>query len=458
MKSFIVVTTLIVITFSTHAQHQFSVVDVPIFKSAKDSIEYTSAQNIFQQILSGKIKNMSADSALKQMRAIGERSITGRKKTYYATKNFMTYDSLKKLEDYSQVTKLSITNSKSKRLPRIVLQCKNLEYLELVNAPTRRVQMLKKLPNLKSLYVLNNTQLKPIKLSKTQSVKTFGLRGKSSGIVPVSFRKICNLEKLDLADNELTRFPSGIRNNVYLKELLLGNNQMTLEDGFLEESASLEKLELQRNKIKGLPPSIGNFPNLKKLTLNFNEIETVADEISSLKQLEQLSFYNNRLTVIPDGIFELPHLKEIDLYFNQIERIDQRIGQLTSLEVLYLSHNKLISLSEAIGNLTNLTALYLSNNRLSDLPVSLNHLQKLTVLRINNNYLTQTPKNLLKLNNLENIDISSNLLTELPEEVEDLNHLKLLVIVNNPWDQQSKEKLHSFTEKLRKKEIVVHSD
>jgi Leucine-rich repeat (LRR) protein len=95
---------------------------------------------------------------------------------------------------------------------------------------------------------------------------------------------------------------------------------------------------------------------------------------------------------------------------------------------------------------------------LSDLPVSMSNLSNLKVLRINNNYLTQVPKNLLKLDKLENIDISSNKLTELPDEVADLNRLKLLVIINNPWDSDSKDRLNSFTEKLRKKEIVVHSD
>jgi hypothetical protein len=36
--------------------------------------------------------------------------------------------------------------------------------------------------------------------------------------------------------------------------------------------------------------------------------------------------------------------------------------------------------------------------------------------------------------------------------------LKLLIIVNNPWDIPSMERLPSFIEKLRKREIVVHSD
>jgi Leucine-rich repeat (LRR) protein len=451
-------TYIFVIAFSAQAQHQFTVTDVPVFRSATDSIEYTQTQNIFQQIVAGKLKNMSADSVLQQMRAVAARSMVGRRKTYFASRSFLTYDSLLLLDDFHSVMKLSISHVEARRLPSKVFQCKNLEYLELVNTSIRRIQKLKKLPNLKSLYVLNNKQLRTIKLSKSRSIKTFGMRGKSEQILPASYRQLSSLEKLDLTDNELTRFPSGIKSIEPLKELLLGNNNLTLENGNMEGSESLEKLELQRNKIKHLPPSIGNFPKLKKLTLNYNEIETVASEISKLKQLEHLSFYNNRLTSIPAGVYELPMLKDVDLYFNLIERVDERIGNLTTLEVLYLSNNKIISISEAIGNLSKLTELYLSNNRLSELPTTIKQLQKLTVLRVNNNYLTQVPRDLLMLNNLENIDISSNSITELPEEVANLNHLKLLVIVNNPWDQHSKERLPSFTEKLRKKEIVVHSD
>jgi Leucine-rich repeat (LRR) protein len=458
MKRLVVLIALLLIMIASYSQHQFSISDVPLFKSAIDSVAYTQSQQLFQQIVAGKINNMSADSVLKQMRVVAERSIIGRKKTYFASSHFLTYDSLSTIKNYSQVINLSITGAKTKRLPREVFRCKNLEYLELVNVPVRRIQKLKKLSKLKSIYVLNSNQLKSIKLSETKSVKTFGIRGENPSALPVSFKKLSNLEKLDLADNKLTQFPSGIKGNKSLTELLLSNNLLTLNDGWMEESASLEKLELQRNSIKHLPSAIAQFPKLKKLTLNFNVIETVAPEIASLTQLEQLSFYNNRLTSIPDGVYALSALKEVDLYFNQIERVDQRIGNLTSLEVLYLSNNKIMSVSESIGNLSKLTELYLSNNRLSDLPASLHQLVNLKILRLNNNYLTQLQTDLLKLNKLENIDISNNMITDLPEDVEYLDHLKLLVMVNNPWDPQAKERLPAFAERLRKKEIVVHSD
>jgi len=440
-------------------QHHFSVTETPIFRSADDSIAYTNSQRIFQQIIAGKITNLSADSILHQIRSMSERIIIGKRKKYFASNDFVSYDSLvTTIHDPNQITKLSIENRSDKRLPAKIFKYKNLESIELVNVPIRRLQKLHKLPGIKSIYVLNNRQLKPVKLSKSATINVFGTRGENPSSLPRSFDKFANLEKLDLADSKLSRFPTGIRENSKLTELLLSNNAITLEDGFMGTSASVEKIELQRNKIKSIPAAIGGFPNLRKLALNFNLIQTVADDISMLKKLEQLSFYNNRITAIPNGIYGLTNLKAIDLYFNQIERIDTAISRLTSLEVLYLSNNRLISVPESIGNLTHLTELYLSNNRLSDLPESLINLRNLRVLRVNNNYLSQLPEYLFKLNKLENIDISNNRITELPEEVADLSQLKLLLIINNPWDSHSKERLPGFTQKLRNREVVVHSD
>ena len=417
---------------------------------------YVKAQADYLNIVSSRTVSAKADSVLKELLTIRERK-AGTRKVYYPSPDFISYDSMLMLDYPAQITSLSITNIKTKRLPKEVFNCNQLQFLELVNTPIRNLQKLKKLPHLKSVYILNSKSLKPIRLSKTGGIKSFGMRGENPAALPRSFHQVSKLEKLDLADNRLTHFPTGIKKNLLLKEILLSNNHITLEDGRMEESASLEKLELQKNKIITIPSAIKGYPNLKKLTLSYNAIEKVSDEISTLSKLEHLAFYHNNLTSIPDGIFKLKDLKDIDLYFNRIERMDNRLGKLKSLEVLYLSNNKLISIPDSIGSLTNLRELYLSNNRLSDLPQSLGKLHELKVLRLNNNYLLQFPEYLLKLSKLENIDISNNKITELPEYVSSLQQLKLLVMVNNPWDSQSLERLPKLTEQLRKKEVVVHA-
>ncbi len=93
MKRFLVLSSLMIIHFSLQAQHQFLVKEVPIFKSAPDSIAYTTSQATFQKMVAGQTKHLSADSVLNAMRTIGERSIIGKRKTYHASPNFFPFDS-----------------------------------------------------------------------------------------------------------------------------------------------------------------------------------------------------------------------------------------------------------------------------------------------------------------------------------------------------------------------------
>jgi Leucine-rich repeat (LRR) protein len=412
---------------------------------------------VFQNIVA-KQSSQSADSTLEEMRIIRERSITGYRKVYHASTNFITYDSLLKIKDFSKVKEVSLVNYPGKKIPLELYQCKNLAALELVNTKVQRLKNLKKLPQLTSVYVLNNKPLRSLKLSKSKSIRTFGARGTNPELLPTSFGRLVALEKLDLISSDLQAFPVGWNKNRNLKELLLTNNRISSFPDYLTPVPSLEKLELQRNNIQAIPASVQNLRNLKKLSLNYNSIEKVDPAIAKLSKLEELSFYNNKLTSIPAGVYDLQGLQAVDFYYNQIERIDGRIGNLKTLEVLYLSNNRLISVPETIGELTNLQELYISNNRLSDLPEGIKKLEKLKVFRVNNNNLTSAPKDLHRLTMLENLDISNNQINELPTQVSELNNLKLLVMVNNPWDNEAIKQLADFAKKLQAKEVMVKAD
>jgi hypothetical protein len=151
MKKLICIMALIVCQTSVWAQHHFRVTEVPVFRSVDDSIAYTNSQHIFQQIVAGKISNLSADSILSYLRTIGEQSIIGRKKTYSASKDFVSINQLDSIKLMGDVTRLSISNTTHRKLPGKIFTYKNLQYLELVNTSTRRLQKLHKLPNIKSI-------------------------------------------------------------------------------------------------------------------------------------------------------------------------------------------------------------------------------------------------------------------------------------------------------------------
>lgn len=456
MKALAVTFFGILIALSLYSQQNFRVTEVPVFKSPKDSIEYAKIQAEFQRILASKSNVLSTDSLFRVMREIATRSITGYRRVYKGSLNFFPYDSLPFITDFSSVKTLSISNIKSNQIPENVWNCKNLETLELVNTRIRTLKKIKRLVRLSNIYVLNNRSARRLRVGKSESVKSFVIRGNNPELIPSTFRRLKNLERLDLAATDLKAFPIGIANNGKLKELQLSNNFITLKNDRIEFLPSIEKLELQRNRIEHLPSSIQNFPNLKRLTLNFNSISSVDSSLALLTKLEQLSLYNNKLRTIPDGIYGLSNLKEIDLYFNQIERLESQIQKLKNLEVLYLSNNRLLSLPDNISSLSSLKELYLSNNRLSELPSNLINLSHLKVLRINSNRLIQVPKDLPKLTNLENLDISDNQLTDLPAGLSQLPKLKLLVIMNNPWDDSTLPVLTTITTQLRNREVVVH--
>nr|MCU0367664.1 hypothetical protein [Cyclobacteriaceae bacterium] len=302
------ITLLILACLPGIAQHKFWITETPIFSNKHDSVQYVEAQNLFQKIVA-KQSSQSADSALEVMRVIREQSITGYRKVYHASVNFISYDSLLKIKDYSKVNEVSLVNYPGKKIPLELYQCKNLASLELVNTKIQRLKKLKKLPQLTSVYILNNKPLRSLKLSKSKSVKTFGARGTNPELLPASFNKLVALEKLDLSSTDLSAFPVGWNKNKRLKELLLTNNKISALPDDLTQVPALEKLELQRNNIQAIPASVQNLLNLKKLSLNYNSIEKVDPAIAKLSKLEELSFYNNILTSIPAGVYELPRLQ-----------------------------------------------------------------------------------------------------------------------------------------------------
>jgi len=427
VKKLVVLLILISTTSVSHSQvskTEFWNSEEPIFKSLDDSVKYTSAQEGFQGIMGSQANQAVVDSLMKVIFDIRKNGIVGFRKVYKGCTDFVVYDSKANLSDVKRLT-ISLP---IKKIPKEVLQGKDLETLQLVNTRIRKIPKLKGLSHLTTIQVLSNKPTRKLKLGKNESVKTLVIKGANPELIPSSFKKLKNLEKLDLAATDLAAFPAGASKNKKLKELLLSGNQITLKNDRIPIHSLLEKLELQKNKINALPATIKSFPSLTRLTLNFNQIVKVDRAIALLTKHEQLSFYTNKLKEIPAGVYSLQNLKEIDLYYNQIERIDDRIADLQNLEVLYLSNNLMAAIPESLSSLPNLQELYLSNNRLSELPLGIASMGKLKVLRINNNRLIRFPIDLLRLTKTENIDISSNQISDLPNGLSQLPSLKLLIL------------------------------
>lgn len=428
---------------------------IPVFKTKSDSITYVTNQNAMRNHdpLSPRIIRM--DSLWEVQQRILKTGILGWKYVYRPNASFVSLDDLiAGRVNVSDVRKLSISSYEGKKIPSIVWKCAALEEVEFIDTKIQKLpRQLNKLQKLHAVELYNNKPSGRLKLTRNDRVTFLKIRSDKPNKVPIDYKKFKALDSLDLSRNFLTEFP-GINHNKQLRQLVLTDNNITLNNLRLKQNENLQCLYLRRNKIEILPEAIGKLTGLKKLSFNYNEIREVHDGIGRLQNLEELSFYQNKLTAIPNSFYELRNLRVIDLYYNQIERIEDPISNLKNLEILYAANNRIFSLSEKIGELSNLRELYIHHNRVSYFPSSISNLTSLRVLRFNDNSFAAFPDQILSLKKLENLDISRNRLQNIPQEFGGYDNLRILVMTENPWEDH--ETITALAKRMRSHGTLVH--
>ncbi len=454
MKNTIVLILFLLLTHAVLAQQS-----VPVFASKKDSADHAQVQKAMQEIFNRNQLNSGEKKSLDSLLALSNllrAKVIGFKVIYKPTASFTAYEELTSGNvKPDEVTQLSFSNNKSKKIPALVFKCNNLKELELVNTKVRKLPgKFNQLKQLKNIYVYNNTPKGRLKLGKNHVTEELLIRGTDGSRLPKNYKTLTGLRELDLSANiGLSNFPD-ITKNESLTKLNLLNNQLTFSDLPRVHNSSLQELNVLGNKITSVPSTISNFPSLKKLVFSNNPITAIDAAIGKLNQLEELAFYNCKLVELNNGLENLTNLKVIDLYHNQLSNITIDLTKLQHLEILYLSHNALTALPENIGGITNLQELYASHNKLNYLPESISKLTNLKVLRINNNSLTSFPYQILSLRNIENLDVSSNNLYQIPTELKEFEKLQIFALTGNPWERN--EDVIQLAEVLRKKGTIVH--
>lgn len=424
------------------------------FKAKEDSVKLILVQQKIDELITDKkFRQRSLDSLMELQKKLydGTYFIT----LYEPRRDFVLADSLEKIKNLDQVYQVSVY--KKEGIPPLVLKCKNLVSLEIINSTIHELPVaLNALQNLTTVYLFNNKSNGHLKLNKNSTITSLEIRTVDPTSLPKSYKNLMALEKLDLSENNLIRFPNGARKNRKLVELNLQRNKITLNNK-IRKHKSLERLALHGNLITRVPSSIKNLPGLKKLNFNLNQIDRVHKNIGKLQSVEQLSFYNNKLTEIPIGVYQMKSIREIDLFYNSIEEIKPEFALWQQLTTLYLSHNKLTAIPENIDTLKMLSGIYVWENRIGKLPERIGKMPQLKFLRINHNYLKEIPASFYKLPNIEEIDFSHNYITEVPEAIFDFPNLKIIAMFNNPWTKSTWEMIRRKTEELRKKEdVYVH--
>lgn len=429
---------------------------VPVFRLKEDSIKFEKLQLQLAEAFKDRTNRKLLDSLITLQRKMLEKGVIRFRTIYRPSSTFTRYTDLAKLENLKNVTRLTIADYNGKQLPDSIFLCDNLTELEFVNTRIEKISgRASRLSHLRKITLLNNRPSKRLRLSSNVTVETLVIHGDELGRLPTAFRRFKNLRMLNLAQNNLTSFPS-VKNCKLLTELILNNNKLTLESLSTRQSISLEELELQFNLIKKVPDAIGSFSGLKKLLLTANQVEEIGTGIAKLQRLEVLSLYRNKLPAIPPALYQLKKLREIDLYYNQIQKLDSRLPEWSNLEILYLANNQLFTLPDNLGSLKRLRELYLHHNRLSSIPSSVGQLDSLKVLRVNHNMLLEIPSTLYNLAAMENLDISSNYIRELNTTIFKYPKLKLITLGPNPWEDSFLAQLPQWAEKLRSRGAIVN--
>lgn len=95
-------------------------------------------------------------------------------------------------------------------------------------------------------------------------------------------------------------------------------------------------------------PEIGQLAKLKELYIGNNQLSSLPPEIGRLTNLTTLSVGDNELSSLPAEIGQLTNLRTLSVNNNQLGTLPPEIGQLTNLTALFLQHNETLAIPDSI--------------------------------------------------------------------------------------------------------------
>ncbi|XP_067829222.1 podocan-like [Heptranchias perlo] len=200
---------------------------------------------------------------------------------------------------------------------------RKLHTLHIFNNPLRKVPA--SLPRrLRSLMLLHNSieQIGMNDFVTTYYLTDLNLSYNklySVHIHRLAFRKLRQLERLDLSGNNLTLLPLGLPSSLEALKIQHGQiNRLSAE--VLLNMKALKELYLNHNKLtigKIAPGTWREVPNLKLLDLGYNDLSYVPPDLP--ESLEYIYLQNNRIsTITSDSFISVPNIKVIVLRSNRL--------------------------------------------------------------------------------------------------------------------------------------------
>ena len=131
--------------------------------------------------------------------------------------------------------------------------------------------------------------------------------------LPSCIGRLCQLQHLDVSDNELEQFPPSISGLVNLIQLHAAHNNLKKFPSGLENLQRLEVINVSHNRIYLLPKSISSCRNLKRLHISSNNLTTIPYELCTIPNLEQISLCSNKLIHIPIDVAKCKKMISLDI-------------------------------------------------------------------------------------------------------------------------------------------------
>uniref|UniRef100_A0A8C9VSM1 Leucine-rich repeat-containing protein 40 n=1 Tax=Scleropages formosus TaxID=113540 RepID=A0A8C9VSM1_SCLFO len=367
------------------------------------------------------------------------------------------------LGNLSNLVKLNLSHNKLKGLPLGISGMKNLRLLDCTRNHLESVPpVLAQMTSLEQLYLRHNKLCFLPELSSCKMLKELHVGNNQIEMVEArQLKHLSALSVLELRDNKVKTLP----------------DEITLLE-------SLERLDIANNNISSLPCALGNMPKLKILALEGNPLRTIRRDllikgtqellkylrsqqpdvkteqdshtamtlpsqakinVHAIKTLKTLDYRycEEQVVLCCDGvrlsfdcrIIELKStVSDINLGFNKLTSIPPDFSMLQNLAHIDFRNNLLVSLPEELEALSKLRSIILSFNRFKVFPNVLYQIRSLETILISNNQVGSVdPIKLKGLERLSTLDLQNNDIMQVPPELGNCTSLRALMLDGNPF-------------------------
>lgn len=148
---------------------------------------------------------------------------------------------------------------------------------------------------------------------------------KSKALIIIEKEKKEKTGFLNLSKMKLDNIPPQVFELIHLKELILGENNISEIPNTIINLKNLEKLVLSQNPIQHIPTSIGRLTNLKEFKLNSGQLNDFPNTLLEIIGISHITLENNQIDFLPRKIEELRNLKNLDLTGNPVMNLPKNL-------------------------------------------------------------------------------------------------------------------------------------